>query len=227
MPDLILFDIDGTLVDLTEFHISSYQDAYEGLTKKYITRDRIHEKLGLPEMEIHKQLFEEENLKFSESGGGRIINKYSELFFSKLKEKRTELLSGVLEFLVELKRRKNYLGIVTGNIEEMGREILKNLGIEAYFSVFGFDRNQQDGRAGIVRDAIDEAIKNDYSYKKVIVIGDTPKDIKSGKANKVYTVGVATGRYSLEDLQNAEPDLAIQSLEKNNFDKIIAIMEEC
>jgi len=42
------------------------------------------------------------------------------------------------------------------------------------------------------------------------VIGDTPSDIQSAKANYVPVIAVATGGYSFDDLRSFSPDVCLR-----------------
>ena len=46
----------------------------------------------------------------------------------------------------------------------------------------------------------------------MIVVGDTPYDIDCGRANGARTVAVATGPYSLAELQAHGPDVLLPDL---------------
>ncbi|MAB28166.1 MAG: hypothetical protein CMJ53_02620, partial [Planctomycetaceae bacterium] len=48
---------------------------------------------------------------------------------------------------------------------------------------------------------------------KAIVIGDTANDVDCAKHNGCSVIAVATGRTSREELENANPDLVLDSLE--------------
>ena len=49
MANLFLFDIDGTLVNLTEVHVQAYLRAYEEVTGFRIPREQILRQFGKPE----------------------------------------------------------------------------------------------------------------------------------------------------------------------------------
>jgi phosphoglycolate phosphatase len=46
-----------------------------------------------------------------------------------------------------------------------------------------------------------------------VVIGDTPFDIACARAAGARVVAVATGAYPLDELQELEPDLAVETLD--------------
>jgi phosphoglycolate phosphatase-like HAD superfamily hydrolase len=75
----------------------------------------------------------------------------------------------------------------------------------------------------LVKKALERARENfDFTGDGVFVIGDTPRDINAGLEVGVKTVGVATGRYSMFELENSGADLVLKSLqEKERFLKYL------
>ena len=54
----------------------------------------------------------------------------------------------------------------------------------------------------------------DIEPGEVIVVGDTPLDVDAAKAVGAISLGVASGRYSVEELRRAGADLVLASLEE-------------
>ena len=54
------------------------------------------------------------------------------------------------------------------------------------------------------------------SPDNVYVIGDTPRDIDAGREGGFQTVGVATGKYSREELKAAGATLAISDFDRDS-----------
>ena len=48
---------------------------------------------------------------------------------------------------------------------------------------------------------------------RVLVVGDTPRDINAAQAAGAIGVGVATGKYSVDALQSAGADYVVPTLE--------------
>jgi phosphoglycolate phosphatase-like HAD superfamily hydrolase len=45
------------------------------------------------------------------------------------------------------------------------------------------------------------------------VVGDTPSDIRAARENQLPVIAVATGVYTIEQLQQESPDVCIRSFE--------------
>lgn len=107
------------------------------------------------------------------------------------------------------------LGLLTGNF---------TAAVPIKFKAIGLDVNwfpiKALGDMGPTRpDLVLVAMKNyremtgkDPDPKKIIVIGDTPRDIECAKAHGCVAFAVATGRYSLESLKEDGADIAVPDL---------------
>lgn len=105
---------------------------------------------------------------------------------------------------------------LTGNIAPIARRKLELLGLADYLNLaagaYGDDHHE---RTELVPIAIERATRQTghaFAGRAVVVIGDTPHDIRCGKLNGARTVAVATGPYSLDDLQAHEPDALLADL---------------
>jgi len=101
-----------------------------------------------------------------------------------------------------------YLSLVTGNIEEGARTKLSRFDLNRYFDTGGYGSDSAE-RRDLVPIAIDRVRKTtgqEFEKFRVVVIGDTEKDIDCGKFNGVKTVAVATGGTTYEHLESTQPD---------------------
>lgn len=222
---LVLFDIDGTLVENVKAHHDSFAYAFRkvyginsdidvvehfGCTDRQIIISVLL-KEGLEIDLIHSKLDDcmDEMVIYFEKNCGEVI-----------------LLEGVKELLNELKKKGILLGLVTGNIDQIAEIKLKKAGIFDYFLFSDFG-GKDVIRSHLVENAINSAI--DYNLLNldnvVFVVGDTPNDVKAGKEAKVNvvvkTIVVATGNYSIEDLNNTNSDFVLSNLNREDFIKII------
>ena len=100
------------------------------------------------------------------------------------------------------------LGLLTGNYREGAFIKLGHYRIDTYFGFGGFgDRHHH--RDDVAREALVEAQQQcdgNVTLPRLWVIGDTPADIKCGRAIGANVVAVATGSFSQETLAAAGPD---------------------
>jgi phosphoglycolate phosphatase-like HAD superfamily hydrolase len=52
----------------------------------------------------------------------------------------------------------------------------------------------------------------DVPPERITLIGDTPLDIEAAHANGARALAVATGPYTVEELEQAEPEAALKDL---------------
>lgn len=125
------------------------------------------------------------------------------------------IMPGIEPLLEALENNQHcLLGLGTGNIEEGARIKLDRPGLWRFFSFGGFGSDAVS-RPRLLEIAIERGrrfIKDGDEICEVYVIGDTPNDIDAGKAIKARTVGVATGPFSVEELDAAGADIVFQDL---------------
>lgn len=222
---LYLFDIDGTLVDFLDLHAESYQYAYNKILGIMLPKEEFTKHFGIPEMVWNKIIFKEYN--FNEEKIDEMLEIYKRYMFDSMDKKDIPLLEGVKEFLDYLKLNKQPIGIVTGNTKVKGEKILDKINLMQVFDVLSYAEGTK-ARSKIVEDAIQMAKEKRLEFENIVVIGDTPFDIQSGKDAKtngfnILTVGVTTGTFSREELEKENPDLVINSM--NEYMKIVKLVK--
>ena len=124
--------------------------------------------------------------------------------------------SGIEAALALCRDRPGFaVGLGTGNVEAGAHLKLARVDLSRHFAFGGFGSDHADraellaigARRGRARLGIGEG------RCRVVVIGDTPKDIAAARAIGAESIAVATGSYSVEDLRgqgatHAVPDLA-------------------
>jgi phosphoglycolate phosphatase-like HAD superfamily hydrolase len=118
------------------------------------------------------------------------------------------VLPGVRELLDWLTRQDDVkLGLLTGNYESIARLKLARAGIGDAFApgqgAFGSDA---EDRAALPEIARRRAGTKDAPYPRAetVVIGDTPRDIACARADGVRCVAVATGSFTSDGLAAAD-----------------------
>lgn len=165
---------------------------YDGKTDRQIVRDTMR-LVGLTDEEIDAKM---ETLLDAYIGG-----LHEELASGK---RSVHVYPGVLELLDELESESNVvLGLLTGNIQAGAKAKLSAAGIDfSRFRVnaFGSDHEERPELPGIAQRRARDMLGADIAGNRLVVIGDTPADIRCGEAVGARAIGVATGRYSVEEL---------------------------
>jgi phosphoglycolate phosphatase len=118
-------------------------------------------------------------------------------------------LPGVPALLDELESKSNVvLGLLTGNLEQGARAKLEAVGLDPRrfrVGAFGSDHEHRPELPAIARQRLKQRLGHDVSGDAIIVIGDTPADLTCGRSLGAAAIGVATGRYSVEQLLQHDP----------------------
>jgi len=215
---LVLFDIDGTLLNSAGMGRASMQRAlaevfgspgnpsyrYDGKTDKQIVRDVMR-------LEGH-----------SDEHIDSRMEKLIELYLDGLRsgagsgEFDVRPLEGVVEVLDALEARKDVvLGLLTGNVEPGARVKLTAAGIDPdrfRINAFGSDHEHRPQLPAIAQRRASETLGLEIVGERLVVIGDTPADIECGRSLGARSIGVASGHYTVEQLQAHDPYAVFPSL---------------
>jgi phosphoglycolate phosphatase len=207
---LILFDIDGTLLTAQGAPRRAFHRA---MLEVYGTAGPIatHAFDGKTDPQIARELLELAGVAPAVIRAG-----LDALWSAYLRELRLEfaqpdhatlVLPGVSSLLAELERRQErvLLGLLTGNIDRGAALKLESAGITTAFRLgaYGSDHERRDLLPPVAVRRARELTGHDFGGADVIVIGDTPHDITCGRALGVRAVGVATGRFGVDELAAA------------------------
>jgi phosphoglycolate phosphatase len=103
------------------------------------------------------------------------------------------------------------LGLVTGNVEAAAHIKLARGRLNRFFSFGGYGSDSAD-RTEVTRAALrrGELVSGGtLAEGACIAVGDTPRDVEAGHGAGIKVVGVATGSYSVGQLEQAGADWAI------------------
>ncbi len=117
------------------------------------------------------------------------------------------------------------LGLLTGNVKETAFIKLKIAGFERFFpyGVGGFG-NDARNRCALFNPALDRMKKHYglYTFDKVIIIGDSPRDIECALKNGAISLAVATGRMNCDQLAMFRPNFLFNNFK--DIDDIISLL---
>lgn len=125
-------------------------------------------------------------------------------------------LDGVTQLLDALEQRDDViLGLLTGNVEPGARIKLSAAGIDPdrfKINAFGSDHEHRPELPAIAQRRAGETLGLDIAGERLVVIGDTPADIECGRSLGARSIGVASGHYTVEQLQSHRPYAVFDSL---------------
>lgn len=212
MIKTILFDIDGTLLKTGGAGAVAWQRAFRELWEvdANITE---HTREGMTDPEIAEIIFREVIGRdgSDEERAAAIAGYLSHLQEAVDESEGYELMPGIEEILPRLAEQGVLLGIVTGNIEAAAHIKLGRGDLNRFFAFGGYGSDARD-RTELTRKGIErggEVAGHSLDLAATIGVGDTPRDVTACHGAGIRVVGVATGRYSVDALDQAGADWAI------------------
>ncbi len=212
MIKTVLFDIDGTLLVTGGAGAVAWQRAFRELHG--IDADiEEHTHAGMTDPEIAEIVFREVIGRDGDEAerAAAIAGYLSHLEAAVDESNGYRVMPGIEELLPRLAAEGVLLGIVTGNIESAAHIKLARGNLNRYFAFGGYGSDARD-RTELTRKALErggEVAGHSLDKATTIAVGDTPRDVKAGHGAGIRVVGVATGQYSVEELEEAGADWAI------------------
>ncbi|NLC97088.1 MAG: prolipoprotein diacylglyceryl transferase [Erysipelotrichaceae bacterium] len=201
---VILFDLDGTLLDTTPAILESYRYLF----KKYRTleefdREKEIEVQGPPLFKMFEKYFPNQNTD-------ELIKEYRDYNHSIHKE-FVKPMANTSALLEHLSKEGYKIGVVSTKLKEsvlMGLELFK---LDDYVKVIvGLDdvSNSKPDPEGIIK-----ACKLlNHTQDECIYIGDTPTDIKAAQNAGVYSIGYIFDEDRKQSLIDSKPNTVINDL---------------
>ncbi|MBL0721924.1 MAG: HAD family hydrolase [Sulfurovum sp.] len=201
---IILFDLDGTLINSTEAILESFSYAFDAFNIKKPDDKYIIAEIGHPLDLMFKSLGVNYDIMLD------IIAKYK-IKYRLISRDKTHLLPMAEESLIEASKIAR-LGVVTTKTTRYSLELLEHLKIKEYFEVF-------IGREDVINpkphpEPILKALsKFDGDKSDCWMIGDTCMDINSAKEANINSIGVTSGYTSKERLSKCATIITKNTLE--------------
>ncbi|HEY8485751.1 MAG TPA: HAD family hydrolase [Limnochordales bacterium] len=213
LTHLVLFDVDGTLLTASGAGRRALERALAacfGVTGQLDGRELAGKSDPVIFREAALQLGV--GLQQLQAGWEQLVERYLQFLDEELAHRQVRPLAGVACLLAHLKRCPDVvLGLGTGNLEQAAWRKLRAAGLESYFRVGGFGADGED-RAEILRAAFRRACSDSGAPYGVVVVGDTPLDVQAAHRAGFAAVAVATGPYSVEELQSSGPEAVLPDL---------------
>lgn len=216
---LILFDIDGTLIDsggagtrsldLAFKELFSIDNAFEGISMA-----------GKTDIQIMKEASARHNLPSNNGILPAIVDAYIRNLMIEINNDKKHLKPGIKEALKPLAEQSgNYqLGLLTGNIEQGARIKLDPFDLNHYFpsGAFGNDDEDRNKLLPIALERFKNISGREINFRDCIIVGDTPRDVYCAKPYGAFCIAVATGPYPAERLKETGADVVMEDLSDTN-----------
>lgn len=210
---LLLFDIDGTLVDTRGAGLTALLDAVEEVFETDRREVPPLDLAGATDYGVVEWLFQQ----LGRVPEAELRDRYLTVYLKHLQRRLDEpqfagvALPGVrilLEALGQVQAAEEErvaLGLLTGNVREGAMRKLRRFDLAHWFGegAFGDDAADRNLLGPIAVQRFDERLGRGFGPDQVLVIGDTTRDVACAQAMGARCLAVATGTHERERLERA------------------------
>ena len=201
-PEVVMFDLDGTVVDSVELIIESFRHAVREVLGEELSREALIANVGMP--------LREQMIVLDPERADELVAAYRE-FNHREHDRMLRLYPGMGELLHGLRQAGMSLGLVTSKSRATTQMAFDLTGIGSLFSA--------------VVCAEDTARNKPYPEpilhclellgarpEEAVYVGDSPYDMQAAKAAGVPALAVGWGVFGREVLLAEKPDLFLETI---------------
>ena len=214
---LVLWDIDGTLVDSAKLGLDAFLEAFEKVVGR--PPERLVPFAGRTDLEIAHDMLDASGV----DGGEELLDHFEEELVRAMAARIDQLaergraLPGTAAALERVQRENGVIqSLLTGNVERNAMLKLKPFGLARFVEfgcgAYGSDHRVRGELVPIARERAERAHGISIAAGDVILIGDTPLDVAAAHEGGARAVGVATGPYDEAALHAAGADEVLADL---------------
>jgi phosphoglycolate phosphatase len=208
--DLLIFDLDGTLIDNRVAIREAFNYALKSHGYLCVEDSKIDHDMGLPIEKMFKRIIPDIN--------GQTAKELAEVYrekYVKISHKGVILLDGVPEILIEMRNLGFKLAVATTKADFLVAPLLEKIGLLIYFDIVTGSNNKIRNKPN--PDMLFYVMqKLNINPERAVMIGDTFMDVATANKARIPCIGVLTsarlGMASEEDLKKAKPTVIINSL---------------
>ncbi|MFT5835425.1 MAG: phosphoglycolate phosphatase [Sulfurimonas sp.] len=181
---IILFDLDGTLIDSTEAILETFHHSFKEHNYPHPKDEDIASLIGYPLDIMYRELGVDEDVVWD------YVATYKE-YYRVIATKKTSLLINAKEAVIRANEFAK-LGIVTTKTGKYSKVLMEHFELMKYFEVL-IGREDVEKPKPDAEPIVKALNALDYSNEEVWMIGDTKLDLISANNAGVHSIGVLTG----------------------------------
>lgn len=205
---IILFDLDGTLIDSTEAILESFHHSFNAHKYPNPKDEEIKALIGYPLDVMYEELGVHRDLVWD------YVATYKE-YYREISTLRTELLVNAREAVIKASKFA-ILGIVTTKTGEYSRVLMEHFELMEHFDVL-IGREDVEKPKPHEEPILKALEKLDTNNKEIWMIGDTKLDLISAKNANVNSIGLLCGYGDLNSLKEHTNVIFNDALEAINY----------
>jgi phosphoglycolate phosphatase len=193
---LIMFDLDGTLVDTAQDITNALNFALEPYGMKSLTLEDTIKLIGEGVSRLVEKILPVEIMHLKNNVMNRFLGYYSEHLIGNSKE--YPHVKETLKNLIHVKK-----AVISNKREDLSKRLLEELRLSEYFDlIIGSDTAGERKPSPVP--VLYVITKLGFSPEESIIVGDSNYDIEAGKKAGVKTVAVTYGYRPRESLTEAD-----------------------
>lgn len=228
MNRLVLFDIDGTILSMRHgVSKKLFAEAIQNVMNVEVELDKMPSFSGNTDLGIIRSISEITNIPYENyieriediwDEKFSIFKKYSTKEYYHLHPKADEAISETS------KLEDTKLGLLTGNFERNAFLKLSIFDLRNYFhfGAFGDDNEFRNNLPAIAIARAKSYTELDFPLDRVILIGDSPRDVECANFARIKVLAVSTGGFSQEYMKSIGADYTFEDL--SDTKKVIEVI---
>lgn len=211
MTKIIIFDVDGTIlntIDTIRYHVNK---TFEGLGLEGFTNKEVEEVLGYSSNYLIESLLKKRGLDYDEALLKKTVDDYHKNYQKEV-SRFTKPYEGIVDILINLREEGYGLVALSNKPQHTLSRLFKNIDFEKYFDYY---MGQEDGFPKKPDPYMVNKILDRFSVDKkdVILVGDSEVDYMTAKNSGIGFIAVSWGFRSRDYLIGLKPDNLVDTSE--------------
>ena len=224
---LVLWDVDGTLVESARIGRDAFFEAFEAVTGA--PPSEMVPFAGRTDLEIALDMLRAAGIDADDP----LLERFHEELVVAMAGRTDDLrargraMPGAAEALERLAREALVIqSLLTGNVERNALVKLAAFGLDRHIDfasgAYGSDHHRRGELVAIARDRAARRHGVTVGEGDAVLIGDTPLDVAAAREGGARAVGVATGPFDEGELRDAGADAVLADL--RDTDEVLAVL---
>jgi phosphoglycolate phosphatase len=208
VTQLVLWDIDHTLIDTNGLGTQFYVAAFETVTGRSLEHKA--DPTGRTEPAIFAETLERHGIEATDELQARYAIELANQYRRNLDQLHTtgHALPGAAQAIQALQDLPHiYQSVLTGNLRAVAELKLQAFGLDGVIDLepgaYGEDANHRPDLVPIAQQRASRKLGQSFGRANTVIIGDSAGDVTAAIEGGAQFIGVATGRDSSDDLRKA------------------------